>query len=89
VVYEPGLILVPACRSRIDEGHRVILGETSKVNSSKGIDAMTTAHDIDWDGVMDVAADFAEKSWLLARRPSRRRFDPGIPASCGRGHHVC
>jgi hypothetical protein len=35
---------------------------------------MTTAHDIDWDGVMDVAADFAEKSWLLARRPSRRRF---------------
>ena len=52
----------------------MILRETSKVNSSKGIDAMTTAHHIDWDGVMYVAADFAEKSWLLARRPGRRRF---------------
>ena len=44
--------MVPACRSRIDEGHRVILRETVQSHSSKGIDAMTTAHDIDWPAVL-------------------------------------
>src|SRR5271155_4558011 len=43
---------MPACRSRIDEGHRVILRETVQSHSSKGIDAMTTAHDIDWPQVL-------------------------------------
>src|SRR3954463_11257418 len=30
------------------EGHRVILRETRQSHSSKGINAITTAHDIDW-----------------------------------------
>jgi putative transposase len=34
------------------EGHRVILRETVQSHSSKGIDAMTTAHDIDWPAVL-------------------------------------
>src|SRR3954466_14946923 len=34
------------------EGHRVILRETVQSHSSKGIDAMTTAHDIDWPQVL-------------------------------------
>src|SRR5258705_5115304 len=34
------------------EGHRVILRETDQSHSSKGIDAMTTAHDIDWPAVL-------------------------------------
>ena len=34
------------------EGHRVILRETYQSHSSKGIDAMTTAHDIDWPQVL-------------------------------------
>src|SRR5690348_14276807 len=34
------------------EGHRVILRETRQSHSSKGIDAMTTAHDIDWPAVL-------------------------------------
>jgi putative transposase len=34
------------------EGHRVILRETDQSHSSKGIDAMTTAHDIDWPQVL-------------------------------------
>src|SRR5215218_8275288 len=36
----------------MDEGHRVILRETVQSHSSKGIDAMTTAHDIDWPQVL-------------------------------------
>jgi hypothetical protein len=32
----------------MNEGHRVILRETDQSHSSKGINAMTTAHDIDW-----------------------------------------
>jgi putative transposase len=32
----------------MDEGHRVILRETDQSHSSKGINAMTAAHDIDW-----------------------------------------
>jgi hypothetical protein len=34
------------------EGHRVILRETYQSHSSKGINAMTTAHDIDWPTVL-------------------------------------
>src|SRR5436305_9908195 len=34
------------------EGHRVILRETVQSHSSKGINAMTTAHDIDWPQVL-------------------------------------
>ena len=34
------------------EGHRVILRETVQSHSSKGINAMTTAHDIDWPPVL-------------------------------------
>jgi len=34
------------------EGHRVILRETDQSHSSKGINAMTTAHDIDWPTVL-------------------------------------
>src|SRR6185312_1902498 len=34
------------------EGHRVILRETRQSHSSKGIDTMTTAHDIDWPQVL-------------------------------------
>src|SRR6478752_1408440 len=34
------------------EGHRVILRETDQSHSSKGIHAMTTAHDIDWPQVL-------------------------------------
>jgi putative transposase len=34
------------------EGHRVILRETRQSHSSKGIDAMTNAHDIDWPTVL-------------------------------------
>jgi putative transposase len=34
------------------EGHRVILRETVQSHSSKGIDAMTTVHDIDWPAVL-------------------------------------
>jgi len=34
------------------EGHRVILRETRQSHSSKGINAMTTAHDIDWPTVL-------------------------------------
>jgi putative transposase len=36
----------------MDEGHRVILRETVQSHSTKGIDAMTTAHDIDWPQVL-------------------------------------
>ena len=52
VVYESGLIAWPGVSCRIDEGHRVILRETVQSHSSKGIDAMTTAHDIDWPQVL-------------------------------------
>ena len=52
VVYESDLISGPACRSRMIEGHRVILRETRQSHSSKGINAMTTAHDIDWPAVL-------------------------------------
>src|SRR6478752_876945 len=34
------------------EVHRVILRDTVQSHSSKGIDAMTTAHDIDWPQVL-------------------------------------
>jgi putative transposase len=34
------------------EGHRVILRETVQSHSSKGINAMTTAHDIDLPAVL-------------------------------------
>src|SRR5277367_4825817 len=44
--------VVPACRSRVIEGHRVILRETRQRHSSKGIHAMTTAHDIDLPTVL-------------------------------------
>jgi hypothetical protein len=47
-----GLIRVLGVRSRMIDGHRVILREPSKVMRSKGIDAMTTAHDIDWPQVL-------------------------------------
>src|SRR5271155_5696072 len=43
---------MPACRSRVIEGHRVILRETRQSHSSKGIHAMTTAHDIDLPTVL-------------------------------------
>jgi putative transposase len=36
----------------MNEGHRVILREADQSHSSKGIDAMTTAHDIDWPQVL-------------------------------------
>jgi mutator family transposase len=36
----------------MNEGHRVILRETDQSHSSKGIDAMITAHDIDWPQVL-------------------------------------
>jgi putative transposase len=36
----------------MNEGHRVILRETDQSHSSKGIDAMTAAHDIDWPAVL-------------------------------------
>src|SRR5271168_4909248 len=36
----------------MNEGHRVILRETRQSHSSKGIHAMTTAHDIDWPAVL-------------------------------------
>jgi putative transposase len=36
----------------MDEGHRVILRETDQSHSSKGINAMTTAYDIDWPQVL-------------------------------------
>ena len=52
VVYESDLIGGPACRSRMIEGHRVILRETRQSHSSKGIHAMTIAHDIDWPAVL-------------------------------------
>src|ERR1700731_4932060 len=41
-----------ACRSRIEDGHRVILRETDQSHSSKGIHAMTAVHDIDWPQVL-------------------------------------
>jgi putative transposase len=34
------------------EGHRVILRETRQSHSSKGTNAMTNAHDIDWPTVL-------------------------------------
>src|SRR5258708_11636291 len=36
----------------MNEGHRVILRGTRQSHSSKGIHAMTTAHDIDWPAVL-------------------------------------
>ena len=34
------------------EGHRATLRETDQSHPSNGIDAMTTAHDIDWPTVL-------------------------------------
>src|ERR1700761_7655788 len=36
----------------MNEGHRVILREPDQSHSSKGINAMTTVHDIDWPSVL-------------------------------------
>ena len=78
----------PACRSRMIEGHRVILRETVQSHSSKGIDAMTTAHDIDLAAVLadrlttthpdvlrELLADVHPRpDGRRSRRPVRRRL---------------
>ena len=52
VVYESELISVPGVSLPVMEGHRVILRETVQSHSSKGINAMTTVHDIDLPAVL-------------------------------------